>query len=220
MELPLIRQVQLLFLKEIRSELKQHHAVNGILLQLVAAVFIAYLSLGALKTQVWNGLFWIILMLTTLQAVARGFLQESQGKLLYLHQLVSPQAIILGKIAYNIFLSFILGIACMLTYILLLGNEIVEWGVFLSTMFLFNAGLSALVGTLSALASKAGANHLLVPVLSFPLLIPLVLVSVRASKVATGLMNMAGYKDIYVLILFDAMLIFLSVLLYRFVWRE
>jgi heme exporter protein B len=220
MELPLIRQVQLLFLKEIKSEWKQRHALNGIILQLVAAVFIAYLSLGSLKTQVWNGLFWIILMLTTIQAVARGFLQESQGKMLYLHQMASPQAIILGKIIYNIFMAFILGIACILTYILLLGNEIVHWDIFLATMFLFSAGLSALVGTLSALASKAGSNHLLVPVLSFPLLIPLVLVAVRASKVATGLMNMAGYKDIWVLLLFDVMLVFLSVLLYRFVWRE
>jgi heme exporter protein B len=220
MQLPLIRQVQLLFLKEIKSEWKQRHAINGIFIQLIAAIFIAYLTLGTIKVNVWNGLFWIILLLTTIQAVARGFLQESQGKMLYLHQMASPQAIILGKVFYNVFLSFALGIACLLTYSLLLGSEIVQWDTFLITMFLFNAGVAALVGTLSAIAAKAGGNHLLVPVLSFPLLIPLVLVAVRSAKVAVGSMTMSGGKDLWVLLLLDIMLLFLSVLLYKFIWRE
>lgn len=220
MQIPLIRQVQLLILKEIKSEWKQRHAVNGIVIQLIAAVFIAYLSLGTLKVQVWNGLFWIILMFTTLQAVARGFLQENQGRMLYLHQLVSPQAIILGKIIYHFILSAVLGLVCLLTYVVLLGNQIVDYKVFLLTLVLFNGGLSALIGTLSAVAAKAGGNHLLVPVLSFPLLIPLILVAVRAAKGATGQMILSGYKDIWVLLLLDVMLIIMAVVLYRFVWRE
>ncbi len=220
MELSLIRQVQLLFLKELKSEWKQRYAVNGIVLQIVAAVFIAYLSFGTLKMNAWNALFWIILLLTTIQAVARGFLQESEGKLLYLHQMASPTAIITGKILYSVFLATVLGFTCLATYLLLLGNEIQDWPRFLLTLFLFNAGLAALVSTLSAVASKAGGNHLLVPVLSFPLLIPLVLVAIRSSKAAVGLMSMSGYKDIWVLLLFDVMLCFLSVVLYKFVWRE
>lgn len=220
MQIPLIRQVQLLILKEIKSEWKQRHAINGILIQLVAAVFIAYLTLGTLKVQVWNGLFWIILMFTTLQAVARGFLQESSGRMLYLHQMASPQAIILGKIAYSFLLSAILGLVCWFTYGLLLGNEVQNPINFLLTLLLFNGGLAALVGTLSAVAAKAGGNHLLVPVLSFPLLIPLILVAVRSAKAATGQMTLSGYKDIWVLLLLDVMLVLISVVLYRFVWRE
>lgn len=220
MELPLFRQVALLFLKELKTEWKQRYALSGIILQLIAAVFIAYLSIGNLPVRTWNGLFWIILLLTTIQAVAKGFLQESQGQMLYLHQLASPQAILLGKVLYHMFLSFMLSLVCTLTFVVLLGNEIREWPLFLGIVFSFTTGLSALVSMLSALATKAGGNHLLVPVLSFPLLIPLVLITVRASAIAVGNRAGDGFKDLLVLLLLDIMLMVLGVVLYRFVWRE
>ncbi len=220
MELPLFRQVALLFLKELKTEWKQRYALSGIILQLIAAVFIAYLSIGNLPVRTWNGLFWIILLLTTIQAVAKGFLQENQGQMLYLHQLASPQAILLGKVLYHMFLSFLLSMVCTLTFVVLLGNEIKEWGLFLGVVFAFTTGLSALVSMLSALATKAGGNHLLVPVLSFPLLIPLVLITVRASAVAVGNRAGNGIKDLIVLLLLDLMFTLLGVVLYRFVWRE
>ncbi|MBO6518069.1 MAG: ABC transporter permease, partial [Bacteroidia bacterium] len=76
METGLIRQAKILFLKEVKTEWRNRYALNGILVQLVASVFIASLCFQGIKPATWNGLFWIILMFSGVNAIARSFIQE------------------------------------------------------------------------------------------------------------------------------------------------
>ena len=99
------KEILALIRKEIILEWRQRYAINGILLYLACTVFIVYLSFtanaGLITPEVWNALFWIIMLFTSVNAVAKSFLLEKEGRYLYYYCIASPQAVILSKIIYK-----------------------------------------------------------------------------------------------------------------------
>src|SRR5690606_16570023 len=108
------KEIIVLVKKEVTLEWRQKFALNGILLYVVSAVFITYLSFGAnqgnLSVPSWNALYWIIMLLSAVNAVANSFVQEHQGRQLYYYMVASPAAIILSTILYNSLLTLILAL--------------------------------------------------------------------------------------------------------------
>ena len=58
----LLTEVKHLIAKDIRQEWRQRYAINGILLYVVAAVFVTYLSVKLNDKPAWNAVFWIIIL--------------------------------------------------------------------------------------------------------------------------------------------------------------
>ncbi len=110
------------------------------LLYVGSTVFICYLSFGmrfsGLQVPVWNALFWIILLFTAVNAIAKSFMQENRGRLLYFYSLVSPQGVILAKIAYNAALMLVLALLCFLFYAVVIGNPVQDVPMFLLSILL------------------------------------------------------------------------------------
>ena len=104
----LYTQIKFLLKKEILLEWRSKYALNGILLYVISTVFVCYLSFKTTPPLVWNALFWIILLFAAVNAIAKSFMQESKGRLLYYYQIACPQAIILAKIIYNILLMILI----------------------------------------------------------------------------------------------------------------
>jgi len=88
--------------KDVLLELRQQHTLYGILLYIAATIFVLYLSVDELEANVWNGLFWVIQLFVCVNAVAKSFLQESKGRMLYYYTIVSPVTFITAKIIYNV----------------------------------------------------------------------------------------------------------------------
>src|SRR5437762_195327 len=115
----LFQQIKYLIAKEIKLEMRNKYALGGILLYVVSTVFISYLSFKhVIDPSTWNALFWIILLFASVNGVAKSFINETRGRLLYMYTLVSPEAIILSKIIYNSLLLIVLSGLCLLVYIL------------------------------------------------------------------------------------------------------
>lgn len=221
MQITTIRQLRLLIWKEARQEWRKPYALSGVLVQMLATVFVTFLSVKILRPPVWNALFWVVLLFTLIHAVARSFIQESKGQMLYYHQLVHPVALILAKLIYNALLSLLLSLLSLMVYSLLLGAVAENWSAFLLVVLLFSVGLSSIFTMVSAIAAKASNSHLLMPVLSIPLTVPLMLVSIHAAKYAMdGIAGSLFYKDLGVLFLIDALILLLASVLYRFLWKE
>ena len=106
--------------KDFRLEWRQRAALNGMLLYVGSTVFVCYLSFslrgGQLPAPAWNALFWIVLLFSAVNAVAKGFLQESRGRMLYYYTVVRPQAVVLAKISYNALLLLGLALAAFALY--------------------------------------------------------------------------------------------------------
>ncbi|HET8828891.1 MAG TPA: ABC transporter permease, partial [Pelobium sp.] len=55
----MITEIKYLLKKEMVLEWRSKYALNGILLYVVATVFVCYLSFRTTPPLVWNALFWI-----------------------------------------------------------------------------------------------------------------------------------------------------------------
>ena len=214
--------IRQLLAKEIQLEFRQKQAINGILLYIVSTVFISYLSFKTIiSPAAWNALLWIILLFASVNASSKSFNYESKNRFLYLYTLVSPQELILSKIIYNILLMLFVSVLCFLCYSLFIGNMVQNTGLFVLILFLGSIGLSALLTLVAGIASKTNNNFSLMAILSFPLIIPLLMILIRLSKNAVdGLAGSVSFKLLAVLGLLDVIVIILAYLLFPYLWKE
>jgi heme exporter protein B len=108
-----------------------------------------------------------------------------------------------------------------LFYSILIGNPVQNMGLFLATLILGSMGLSSVLAMVSAIASKAGHGAALMPILSFPVLLPLLMTTIRLSKNAIdGLDWAANQQFVIILLALNVMIIAMGYLLFPYLWKE
>ena len=96
-----MKEIRYLILKEISLEWKTKYAFNGLLLYVVSTIFVCFLSFKQIiDPPTWNALFWIIMLFASVNAVAKSFMTETRGRLLYYYTLTSAEAVIISKTIY------------------------------------------------------------------------------------------------------------------------
>ncbi|MBC8082974.1 MAG: heme exporter protein CcmB, partial [Hymenobacter sp.] len=200
-------------------------ALNGMLLYVGSTVFVCFLSFslkgGLPPAPAWNALFWIILLFSAVNAVAKGFLQESRGRMLYYYTLVPPQAVILAKIFYNALLLLGLALAGLALYVLVLGNPVQDFALFVGNVALGTLGFASTLTLVSGIAAKAANSNTLMVVLGFPLMIPMLLLLIKVSKNALdGLEFEASRSALLTLLALNLIVGAVSYLLFPFLWRS
>src|ERR1700677_1049069 len=96
----MVKNIYALLKKDLLLELRQQHTFYGILLYVASTIFVLYLSISKPEADVWNGLFWIIQLFVCVNAVAKSFLQEGRGRLLYFFSITSPANLIVAKLLF------------------------------------------------------------------------------------------------------------------------
>ena len=221
----MLKEIAILIQKEITLEWRQKYALNGILLYVVSAVFITYLSVGAKQGKIdiptWNALYWIIILFSAVNAVAKSFVQEHQGRQIYYYMIASPEAIIISKMIYNTLLTLILALLGYLVFSIILGNPVADQGTFLLNLILGAVGFSACLTMVSGIASKASNNATLMAILSFPVIIPILLMAIRVSKNAIdGLDWSVSIDKIITLLAINAIIAVTAYILFPYLWRS
>lgn len=221
----MLKEIAVLIQKEITLEWRQKYALNGILLYVVSAVFITYLSVGAKQGNIgiptWNALYWIIILFSAVNAVAKSFVQEHQGRQLYYYMIASPEAIIISKIIYNTLLTLVLALLGYLVFSVILGNPVQDQGMFLLNLILGAVGFSACLTMVSGIASKASNNATLMAILSFPVIIPILLMAIRVSKNAIdGLDWSVSLDKIVTLMAINVIVAVTAYILFPYLWRS
>ncbi|HVW12797.1 MAG TPA: heme exporter protein CcmB [Mucilaginibacter sp.] len=225
----LLDQTWYLLKKEILLEWRSKYAFNGVLLYVVSTVFVCYISFKITPgfagssgyPVVWNVLFWIIMLFAAVNAIAKSFMQESKNRLLYYYTIAGPQAVILAKTIYNILLMSLLSVLALIIYMLFFTNTIGDPLFYFLAVLLGSFSFSTVFTMISAIASKAGNNGTLMAILSFPVVIPVILVLIRLSKNAMdGLERSANYENIGVLCAINVIVVATSLLLFPYLWRD
>ena len=212
-----------LFKKDILLELRQQYALYGVILYVASTVFVLYLAMGsAPESEVWNALYWVMLLFVSINAVAKSFLQESRGRMLYFYSITSPVAFVLAKILYNLLLMVIMNTISLVLFFAFLGNPTVMIWEFIAISFLGALGLSLIFTMLAAIASKAMQQASLMAILGFPIIIPQLLLLMRLSRLAFAETFKAGVSQQIVLLLLalNASVVVLSVILFPFLWKD
>ena len=216
------RQTWQLLRKDVRLEWRQRSALSGILLYVLSTVFVVYTTLGQdIGGAVWASLFWVIVLFASVNAVAKSFVQEPQERQLYYYFLASPSAVILAKMLYNSLLLLLVSLLSLAAFALVLGYPVVHQGLFVATVALGALGFAVAFTFISAISAKAQQSATLMAILSFPVVIPILLMLLRLSKIALNLMtDSAYYRDFFILLSVDAILASLVFLLFPYLWRN
>ncbi|MCP1384015.1 heme exporter protein CcmB [Runella salmonicolor] len=220
-----MQELRTLIGKEITLEWRQRYALNGMLLYIVSTVFVCYLSFRLKSNQLnpltWNTLFWIIVLFTAVSAISKSFTQERAGRLLYYYTLASPRGIILSKILYNSGLMIVLSLAGFGFYAFVMGNPVGDIPMYLLTIVLAGIGFASTLTMVAGIASKAENNAALMSILSFPAIIPMLLMVMKLAKNALeGLDRSVSSEEIVVLLALDAIVVSLSLILFPYLWRS
>jgi heme exporter protein B len=166
-------------------------------------------------------LFWVIFMFITVNVSSKSFMQETKGKGLYNYLYYNARIFILSKIIYNMLLMAALSMLTFFFYSWFVGSMVQDFGMFLLALLFSSSAFSGVLSLMSAIASKANNNISLMAILSFPVLMPLLLVSVKLSKHAIdGLAWSVSYKYLLILIMLNIVVVALATLLFNYLWKE
>ena len=219
----LANQVKQLIKKEMLLEWRSKYALNGVVLYVVSTVFVCYLSFVSIPDKLtWNALFWIIMLFAAINAVAKSFLQESKGRHLYIYTLVSPSALIIAKTIYNSLLMASLTLIALLFYCFVFSfPPATDVFMYLIATLLGSLSFATIFTMVSAIAAKAGNGGMLMAILSFPVIIPMLIVLIKFAKNAIdGLDSSVNLDEIGLLLVINVLVVAVSLLLFPYLWRD
>ncbi len=214
------RQIYTLFKKDLLLEVRQQYSFYGILLYIGATIFVLYMAINEPEAKVWNGLFWVIQLFICINAVAKSFLQESRGRMLYFYSIASPRDFVLAKLMFNSLLMLAMSMLSLLLFSLFLGSPINKVGPFVGLVLLGGWSLSLVFTFLAAIAAKAQQNAAIMAVLGFPIILPQLLLLMRLSNAAFAPLLTIPLNTVLLLVALDIMVILLAVILFPFLWKD
>jgi heme exporter protein B len=211
--------------KEFILELRRKSVISGLGLYLFSLVFICYLTFSLRQNTInpitWSALFWLTILFSVVNSVAKSFIGEKKGTLIYYYMIASPQQIILSKIIYNTILCLVISLAGYFLFSVFIFNPIQDQLVFVGAMVLTSIGFSASLSFISGIAAKANNSNVLMAVLSFPVVISILLMAVRVTKNAVdGIDRAASYDELLNLVAINCIAGALSYVLFPYIWRS
>lgn len=217
----LASQVKHLIKKELLLEWRSKYTLNGVLLYVVSTVFVCFLSFVSVDKITWNALFWIIMLFASINAVSKSFLQESRGRQLYIYTIASPIALIISKTIYNVLLMLLLTVIALGFYMMVFSYVPEDLPMYLLATILGSLSFSTIFTMVSAIAAKAGNGGMLMAILSFPIIIPVLVVLVRLTKNAIdGLDRSVSWDEVGILLVINVLVMAVSLLLFPYLWRD
>ncbi len=198
--------------------------IISLFLYLASLVFINYLTVGQQNLSspaIWSALFWIVLLSTLVNAIAKSFMMEKAGATTYLYSLADPGQIILSRVLYGFLLCIAICFAGFVFFSTFLSNPVEDIGLFIFTLVLAAFGFSASLSILSAIASKTNNGSVVMAILSFPVIIGILLMVIKVTRnCIDGLDRSASFDELLTLAAINLMISAVSYLLFPYIWRS
>jgi heme exporter protein B len=202
-------------------EIRQQYSLYGVILYVASTIYIVYASMHQPESQVWNGLFWIVQLFVCVNAVAKAFLQESRGRMLYFYSIAGARDFVISKLIFNLLLMLVMSVLSLIIFIVLLGNPFMYLWKFVGICCLGGISLSLVFTFLAAIAAKAQQQAALMAIMGFPIIIPQLMLLMKISEIAFASVVQEGlWQMILLLVGLDIMVIALAVILFPFLWKD
>lgn len=208
--------------KEFRIELRTRYAMNGILMFVIVTVALINFTIGFLdlSAPIFFGLMWLALFFSAMYGLSRTFIAEiDQNTSDFLKLLVQPSQIFLSKFLFNLLLSLGLTVLLVLTFLFFFTFPSANY-LYLFTGFLLGSiALASTTTLLAAIVALSNGKGALFPVLSFPIMIPLVMTLARLTQLSIDNASFVlVWEPIAVLISFIVVTLTASILLFDYIW--
>jgi heme exporter protein B len=219
----MMKHISALLKKDILLELRQQHTFYGILLYVASTVFVLFLAMPEKPAaDTWNSLFWVIQLFVCVNTVAKSFLSENRGRMLYFYTIASPVSFIIAKLLYNILLMLLMSVVTLILFYAFLENPVSDSFRFLGIVLLGGTSISLVFTLMSAIAAKAQQNAALIAILGFPVILPQLLMMMKLSKAAFGEVFRDGavLQLVGLISLLDLLVIAMAVILFPYLWKD
>ncbi|MDP4200499.1 MAG: heme exporter protein CcmB [Bacteroidota bacterium] len=213
--------------KDLRIEFRTRYGVSAVVMFLLITVaVILYSTPGEqLQPSIISALLWIALFFGAMTGLARSFVsEEERGTALLLRLYASGDSVMIGKLIYNLGLMLMLAVSAVVFFLFFFARDfnVRDWGIFWLQLVLGAAGVAAVSTILSALISRASQKGALLPILALPVLMPLVIATTDATRIAIEVPNawVGARGDILILLSFDVAMMLVSYVLFDVIWKD
>jgi heme exporter protein B len=210
-----------LYLKDLLAELRTKEVVSASLVfsLMVLVLFNFAFDLRVDRAQaVAPGVLWVTFLFAGVLALGRAFTREQdRGTLEGL--LLSPAdrgALYLAKLLANATFMLIAEVVSLPAFVGLF-NLGPDWPRLIAVVLLGTLGFAGIGTLLAAMAANTRAREVMLPLLLFPLALPVLIATVKATGQALGEAAEEGHPWLGLLAAFDAMFLAVSFLLFDYV---
>ncbi len=220
----MISKIFAILYKDFKIEINQSHLFFSVGLYVISSIYIIYISYqptGILSLEHWVSIFWVIILFSSISAVSKSFFQESGNRNYYYYYVLSPDELIFSKLIYNFLFIVFVTFLTFIIFSFLLGNFIYSFSFFLSLLFVGALSISNCLTLISAIGHQVKNNSILISVLSFPVIIPILLLLIKLSKISSSEFSWNLIQDdFYLLILLNIILVAMTKILFSYLWRN
>jgi len=213
-----------IFLKDLQQEIRSKAAVNSILLFAIVTLTAVSFSIGnfTLQEDILAALLWIIILFSAMSGFSHVFLKEEEAHTADTLKLIAnPTDILIGKFLFNIILLTALLMLITPLYVAVFNFEIKSFGLFMATMVLGAIGLASGGTIVAAIIAKASSRGALFSVLAFPILLPVIILGISATRIAfknPGVQILI--PEIEALFAYSVIIFTASILLFEYIWND
>jgi heme exporter protein B len=213
--------------KDVTVELRARERVNAMLFFAALVLFIFNFALGPDREklrEVAPGLLWLAFLFTGMLGLARSFQAERENEC-FEELLLTPgdrESIYYGKLAGNILFMLMAEALILPLFGVLYNLDIWEHLPSLALVALLGTvGFSTIGTLLAAMTAHLRAREVMLPLLLFPLTVPVILGSVRATEAILAGEGLAGVSHwLKLLGGFDVIFLVVCPLVFEFVLEE
>jgi len=188
-------EIGAVFRKEWLNELRTRSGlISSLLFSVVAVVAIALAAFGRTPDPtVAAGLLWVTLVFSSVLALPRSFIVEEETGTADLLRLVArPHAVFWGKALFNLLQMLVTAALLSTLFLLLTSLPVTQSELLIASLFGGCAALAFAVTLCGALVAQAANRAALAGAIGVPLLLPLVLIAIGATRVSFGAGTMEG----------------------------
>ena len=213
-----------IFKKDLQQEFKTRYVLNAILLFSVVTLTAVSFSIGAYAAgnEILSALLWIILFFSAMSGLSHIFVREEETHTSDTLKLVAdPISIFLGKYIFNFILLILMELITVPLYFGVMNFSVENSLVFITILLIGSIGLSAGATIIAAIISKASAKGALFTVLSFPIILPVLITGISATKTICFKSSFASVSgELQALFAYSVVLITASLMSFVLVWNE
>lgn len=220
--LPWIKTVWAVLAKDALCEFRTRYAATS--LAMFALVTLASLSMTmggvALTPRLAAVLIWVVLFFCSMTGLSRSFVQEQEaGTLLVLRLYGGAQAVLFGKMLFNMALLAALTALVIPLFMIFMNMEVGQGSLLCVVLLLGDAGIAAVATLTAAMVSAARGRGALFTVLTFPVLLPQFLSSIgMTAQILAGLPP--GRMELLFMAGYDIAIMAAASILFDYLWYE
>lgn len=168
-------------------------------------------------------MLWTVMFFASMAGMSRSFVsEEEKGTTLLLRLITTPSSVFYGKFVYNVIFSVLINFSSVVFFMIFFDYITFKYyGLFLLVIFTASLGIASGSTIIGAIISRATTKGALFPILSVPILIPLITIGIEATYYSIiGKEYQTILRDLLLMFGFTGFLLTLSSIVFDYVWRE